>query len=239
MIGFFERKKVGFWCGAALEVATLVTVLAFILFYDRRTDFLSPPIDFWQSRYISFENGEWNGNEEVLQKDSDLIYGPFMHLDRGFYSVTVEYACSSTQAMEVYSYLQGNAVLKFEKELLPSDQVSKTYHFILLRDIDDAEVRVQYNGNGDVSIHNIYITNSSFFLKLLFFILLFAFALLDLILIESKDTSVCEFDSFLKYRYIWMSFAIILIMVYHSDIVFGNRALDDLKSFGYGGVDVF
>jgi len=41
------------------------------------------------------------------------------------------------------------------------------------------------------------------------------------------------------YRNVWMGVAMLLIISFHPDISFGNTTLNTLRTFGYGGVDIF
>ena len=45
-------------------------------------------------------------------------------------------------------------------------------------------------------------------------------------------------DTF-KYRSIWMGFAILWVVFYHINIPINNTPIFFLKTFGYGGVDIF
>ena len=42
-----------------------------------------------------------------------------------------------------------------------------------------------------------------------------------------------------KYRSVWMAFAIIMIILFHSKMIMPNSVLDFIKKTGYGGVDIF
>lgn len=42
-----------------------------------------------------------------------------------------------------------------------------------------------------------------------------------------------------KYRTIWMGLAILWVIFFHADILVTNRAINAIKTFGYGGVDIF
>lgn len=42
-----------------------------------------------------------------------------------------------------------------------------------------------------------------------------------------------------QYRTIWMGLAILLVMFYHSEMVFHNVVINTLQTAGYGGVDIF
>lgn len=43
----------------------------------------------------------------------------------------------------------------------------------------------------------------------------------------------------ISYREVWMGLATLWIMVYHADFQFRLGLLDNIRSFGYGGVDIF
>lgn len=47
-----------------------------------------------------------------------------------------------------------------------------------------------------------------------------------------------RFKELSKYRNAWLGFAMLWIMLYHSEIIFEFSVLNIIKSFGYGGVDI-
>ena len=48
-----------------------------------------------------------------------------------------------------------------------------------------------------------------------------------------------KISDMIKYRSIWMAFAIIWIVLYHSSITFSLHFFDNIKMIGYGGTDIF
>ena len=150
---------------------------------------LSPDLSAWESRYSSFADGVWHVDEETFpseeegEEEVDLIYGPYMTLPVGSYSISVDYSCDEDQTFEVYSANAGNRILIHEDEIIGSGSQSVTYHFTLAGTVDDLEVRVHYNGSGTVDIKNINIVPSTFLLReVLLWLLALAF-LLDVCLL--------------------------------------------------------
>lgn len=48
-----------------------------------------------------------------------------------------------------------------------------------------------------------------------------------------------QINTIFKYRRLWMSFAILWVIFFHSSLIFSSTVLSDIKMFGYGGVDIF
>ena len=48
-----------------------------------------------------------------------------------------------------------------------------------------------------------------------------------------------KLDKIIKYRSVWMAFAILWVILFHSMVKIPNSTLDFIKSIGYGGVDIF
>ena len=48
-----------------------------------------------------------------------------------------------------------------------------------------------------------------------------------------------ELNKIIKYRNIWMAFAIIWVILFHSSIIIHSSTLEFIKQIGYGGVDIF
>lgn len=138
-------------------------------------------ISDWQSDYITYNNG-WYVDESIVQTDDtiDIIYGPYVAVKRGSYSVKIDYICDRDQTCLVYANKTSDAVLKTGLSKLSRSQTSVSYRFTLMDDVDNLEVVVKYNGNGKLRIQNIEIISDPAGIQRVFAIVLFAFIMLDL-----------------------------------------------------------
>lgn len=165
----------------------IIGVLCVLLLNTRKGQgVLSPELSQWESRYTTYESGHFYCDESIYPadlnpgEDVDFIYGPFFSLSPGNYSVSVDYKCDEDQNFQVYSFNDPGAVFIHETQRLPNDKTTVTYHFTLLKQVDDLEVRVRYNGGGVLEIDNISVASSTFLLREVLLALFIVFVLIDI-----------------------------------------------------------
>lgn len=138
-------------------------------------------VDF-SSNYIIFDNGWHIGPDsfEAGNETIDMLYGPFLTLAKGDYTIVISYNCDEKQSARPYSagsnihYIKANTI-----ELDPHIH-TVAYDIKITEPIDDFEIRAYYNGQGNFTINDIKIYRNLNFLKRMFFILLLVFAAADI-----------------------------------------------------------
>ena len=82
-------------------------VLGILLIIHWRSDAeVGTAISDWQSDYIMYDEVQgWYVDEEMVdtEESTDILYGPFISLKRGTYSVKIEYECDQNQGILVYA----------------------------------------------------------------------------------------------------------------------------------------
>lgn len=151
-----KNNKLLIWI-VVIELALLVFLGYEVISHGNNQMLLSPEITAWESRYVPYSENGWMVNSEETSgfsegEEVDLIYGPFITLPRGSYSVSVDYETEDVQGFEVYSSTYNKSIIRHEEELLKADANTVTFHFTCLRNLDDVEVRVRYNGKGNLAI---------------------------------------------------------------------------------------
>lgn len=132
---------------------------------------LSPDLSGWESRYTTLQDGKWTASPDMYPEEAqeegqiDLIYGPFLSLSKGSYSVSIDYSCEYPQTFEAHSFENGDAVMVHEEESLDPAKETVTCHFTLKRPVNDMEIRVHYDGKGKVEIRNINVVSSTFLFR--------------------------------------------------------------------------
>lgn len=176
----------------------LIIILLFIHFVDARknAEIVSPPISMWESRMIQFdEDGfEWFISGQfyreagyTVNEDTEAIYGPFLNLKKGNYTLTVDYQVDSQQTVRAYAFEQEDKIHCWEeKQVLSEYDNRKTFHYTLSDDVDNFEVRFSFNGQGDIHIRDITIVKSwiGSFINLVAWLVLFATTDLMLLIAE-------------------------------------------------------
>ncbi|MBO4901201.1 MAG: acyltransferase family protein [Lachnospiraceae bacterium] len=200
---------------------------ALLFTHNREQAVLNPDLSAWESRITTYTDGKWHADEALYPDDAeegsetDLIYGPFFALPAGCYSVSVDYSCDADQTFAVYSFRNGNRILRHEPEILPAGGEQVTYHFTLLGSVDDLEIRMHYNGTGNLDIRNINVVPSAFLLRETFIVLVLVCFILNicLLIIYKKRTEEAESS-----REIWIDLCrgsgMLLVLLGHTEFPF-------------------
>lgn len=121
----------------------------------------TPPVEGWQSRIFSYDNG-WHMTGQFYRESgyphgeyTEIMYGPFISLPKGDYTVRIDYDCDSDQEFHVYAMDQEEKIEAQDPEILSKMHHHGKYHYIINEDVSDLEIRVSFNGLGDIHIHNI------------------------------------------------------------------------------------
>lgn len=122
---------------------------------------VTPGIDSWESRYLTYENG-WFIDERIFRENGlleeeevEIIYGPFVHLNKGSYYALIDYETSFNQSIRIYAFENEDKIITDEETELFEDGRQVCYKFDVTDDIDNFEVRVVYSGEGSLLIKNI------------------------------------------------------------------------------------
>ncbi len=158
----FKEKKI--YIPLLVNGVLILTLFFFVVLKVNSTQtMVSPDLSSWQSRYTIFQDGTWSANSTIFSPDEngeneiDLIYGPYIALSKGTYSVLISYSGEDIQTYEIHSYENDAAIIIDGQTILyPEKQTSKC-RFSLSEAVNDLEVRVHYNGNGSIAIQNICI----------------------------------------------------------------------------------
>lgn len=142
--------------------SSILLVLFINLLYCRSNmQVYTPPVEAWQSRIFSYDNG-WHMTGQFYRESgyphgeyTEIMYGPFISLPKGDYTVRIDYDCDSDQAFHVYSMEQEEKIEAQNPEILSKMHHHGKYHYIINEDVSDLEIRISFNGLGDIHIHNI------------------------------------------------------------------------------------
>ncbi len=140
-------------------------VLGILLIIHWRSDAeVGTAIPDWQSDYIMYDEVQgWYVDEDMvdIEESADILYGPFISLKRGTYSVKVEYECDQNQNIQVYAGNGNYVKLKSGTAILSRNLDRISYGFMVKDDVDNLEILVKYNGKGSLRITNITISRTS------------------------------------------------------------------------------
>lgn len=158
-----------------IQVLTLLGLTAFLFPGKEQERRIGTDISDWQCRYAEYEDGWYIDSDFVSGKTVDFIYGPYVELPRGSYTVKISYRCDSDQSFLPYASKGKSAFLKAETAKLSKNKNQVSYDFVATEDIDNFEVVVKYNGSGALEVWDIEIIKNTENLRRLLVVLLAVF----------------------------------------------------------------
>lgn len=115
----------------------------------------------WESDYAKWDDTQgWYINDKLVKTDEKIVFlsGPFIFLEKGTYSATIEYECDADQSCianqeNITNLYAGSAILG-------KKQNTVSYDFELTTDVDDFELQINYSGKGYLRIKDISIVQT-------------------------------------------------------------------------------
>lgn len=143
---------------AIAQVFCLLVTLGMWLFAVGRDSQIDVSLSEWQSKYIEYKDNGWYVDSSICNKDVDLLYGPYIHLDKGSYQVNISYYADNDQTYDVHANSGGTNYLNHAEATLRGHTNYEEYHFEATQDIDNFELVFKYGGKGkfciqDISMH--------------------------------------------------------------------------------------
>lgn len=114
----------------------------------------------WESDYAKWDDTQgWYINDKLVKTDEKIVFlsGPFIFLEKGTYSATIEYECDEDQSCiankaNISNLCAGSAILG-------KKQNTVSYDFELTTDVD-FELQINYSGKGYLRIKDISIVKT-------------------------------------------------------------------------------
>lgn len=109
---------------------------------------------------------EYGGKYIVDYYDSSgdseyALYGPYMTLRKGYYTVDIDYDTDYETRMDVHSNEFADYVESSGDIILKEQGTHKRFNIRIKDDVEDFEIRVKYNGLGELQVHGITITENT------------------------------------------------------------------------------
>ena len=166
-----------------LLIELLVTIVFIgMICINHSKDFEQIPVSLgdWISRDIEYSGTDWHVDGDQIQVNGgavDLIYGPYIELPKGSYTVDIWYHCENSQSAELYANGGNTEFIKGDLFTLDKNYDHESYMFSTTENINNFEVQIKYNGIGSFTISDIQITknNNGLYIALLWTLLVFAF----------------------------------------------------------------
>lgn len=138
---------------ASLLAILLIIIATIVVCRNFYPQYISLPTEDLCGDMCHDDSGEWYVDEESAGKGI-VLYGPYMYLEKGDYTVEVDYECTRDNYMDVNANGYAEYLLAGD---VPLSHLSthKTFTFRLKEDVDDLEIRVGYEGSGFLKINGI------------------------------------------------------------------------------------
>lgn len=101
---------------------------------------------------------DFDGNSDYA------LYGPYMTLGKGYYTVEIDYDTDYECRMDVHSNKFADYVVSSDI-ILKEHSTHKRFNIRIKDDVDDFELRVKYNGIGALKVYGITITENTIGIK--------------------------------------------------------------------------
>ncbi len=89
-----------------------------------------------------------------------VLYGPYMAIDRGYYTVDVDYITENDCTMDMHSNHFSDYIVSGDIVLKPQSS-HKRFNIRIKDTVDDLELRVKYGGYGALRVNSITITQNT------------------------------------------------------------------------------
>ncbi|MDE7274390.1 MAG: hypothetical protein K2N95_15290 [Lachnospiraceae bacterium] len=191
-----ENQRV-IWLLISIELAVLICLAVFIgMSHNEQVE---TALSDWESVYIAYNDGwyidesiikSYYNGEDIVQEGAEtgILYGPYIALEHGNYSVLLAYDCDSSQSCLIHA-VSDDGYETVKTTILPADQREIVESIALEKDIDSLQIIPIYNGQGALKISGIQIEKLASDLPKMVFLLVFVMSLiLDLYLLFYKYT---------------------------------------------------
>ena len=176
----FNNKKAAIViCGAQILIA-LVIIL--IIIYKKNNPYLvEVDLSELKTSYMSLDKDILSVSTNDLPEEYDKIdlnYGPYISLAQGSYTLVIEYNADTQQKCQISSVSNGYSLKANTFNLSRNKKVCR-YDFYLTQKIDDIEIKFVDYTQGDFDIYSVYIIENTHNLRLILFILIIMFCIID------------------------------------------------------------
>lgn len=177
-----------------IGILIILEILCFLyLWHGLRTkseqcEPLQTDLSLWQSNYSFYSDGEWYIDSSMVYSSEtvDFIYGPYMELPKGDYTLQIWYECSKSQSVLPFASEGNKYHLKTGSNILSRAKDYGEFRFRAKEDIDNFEVVVRFNGDGYLTVKDIRIVPNTCQETRNLFLYVMGVLLLDLFLLFAK-----------------------------------------------------
>lgn len=153
MFRWLKEDRHKFMILTALAVVFFILITTIMIVHKNTPDYIELPDMEWKGSMTQEADGSWYVDEEMAQKGV-VLYGPYMDIEKGDYTLTVDYDCDKNNYIDVNSNGYSDYVLSGEVPLNHlSNQIS--FNIRIKERLDDFEIRVKYEGKGYIKVKNI------------------------------------------------------------------------------------
>lgn len=142
-------------------VAVLLCIVIAIITAVRIDLFYEYPIEIDLSEMSGSMYTDQDGSRYITSGSSEyVLYGPYMTIGKGYYTIDVDYYADSDCTMDIHSNHYSDYIISDEISL-KRQSTHKSFNIRVKDVVEDLEIRTKYNGFGELRINSIMITENT------------------------------------------------------------------------------
>lgn len=172
-----------------VDIITIIMIVLLSVMGNEEKKGLDISMSEWKSDYVEIKNNQWKISSDLENNSEEkvFLYGPYISLSKGIYTLQVWYQCDENQSMLPYANGGNDSFIKATKSILDKNKNYETVQFELTQDISNFEVQFMYNGKGDYSISNISISKEGNWKKNIILCIGVALIIINVLIICHKN----------------------------------------------------
>lgn len=143
----------------AIEILLLIALLLPVIRGIAQPEQVNINLQDWHTQAAVYEDG-WRIDETMSFGSASFLYGPYAHLDKGSYRVRIDYEADSDQSFYPYARFSNIVYIEGGEARLPKNLTSVEYDFTLTEAVEQFELVVDYNGQGEMLVRDITISKT-------------------------------------------------------------------------------
>lgn len=144
-----------------IAAVVLLCIMIAIVTAVRIDLFYAFPIEIDLNQMSGSMLTDGDGSRYITSGSSDyVLWGPYMALDRGYYTIDVDYYTDNNCIMDVHSNDRSDYVIS-DEILLKRQSTHKRFNIRTKDVVWDLEIRAKYSGSGELRINSITITENT------------------------------------------------------------------------------
>ena len=172
-----------------IEAVVLIVLIGVMGYRMKHDEIIEVDLDTMMTDYddaMSYDGSQWNFDkdfEKIYWGYDYLLYGPEIPLDRGTYTIVIDYLATETQKVVLESQ---DVEIQASEILLSKNKTTVRYDFKLANGVEDFKMRIIDFYGGEFSLKGVTIIRNTHDIRVLTFLWIVLAACLDLLIYNKK-----------------------------------------------------